>query len=212
MRDNGCARYPEIAGLMESGEPVCVTLGSAVAGESSDHLYCELIGYARYGRSFCIESQRCPVCEYILRNIDNSPHEYYFRSGRYTDLEVARCAAASLPRLGKDIGSIRIEPLSRIKGNIDVLILYLTPERVMRIVQALAYHDGKRVDMNTIGAASVCGDCTVHAYSKGIGFSFGCKGSRKHSGYPDHEVPVGIRFDHLDRIEQGLTMIPKTLD
>ncbi len=90
--------------------------------------------------------------------------------------------------------------------------MYLMPECVMRIIQALAYYYGKRVDMNTIGAASVCGDCTVHAYSKGFGFSFGRKGSRKHSGYPDHEVPVGIRFDLLDWIEQGLTMIPKTLD
>ncbi|MPN26485.1 hypothetical protein SDC9_173910 [bioreactor metagenome] len=64
--------------------------------------------------------------------------------------------------------------------------------------------------MDTMGAASICGDCTVLALEQGIGLSFGCKGSRKHSGYKDCEVPLGISFEKIKKIEEGLSKLPDT--
>lgn len=195
---------------MDSGEPVCITFEDGISGEISNLLYCELVQKARYGESFCVAVQQCPVGAYVLGTSDNPPQDYYFRSGRYSNMEAARRASVSLPRVNRKYNSIRVEPLSKNKGKFDVLILYLKPESAMRIVQAHSYSDGTRVLIDTVGAASICGDCTVLPLERGLGLSFGCKGSRKHSGYQDIEVPVGIAFELVEKIEEGLDKIPPT--
>jgi uncharacterized protein (DUF169 family) len=43
-----------------------------------------------------------------------------------------------------------------------------------------------------------------------MGLSFGCKGSRKHSKYEDFEVPLGIAFEKVEEIEEGLSKLPET--
>jgi len=205
-------RFPNIASLMNAGEPVCITFDSHADGDPSDLLYCEMIHKARHGESYFISAQGCPVGAYVLGVSDDAPHEYYLKSGRYADIQVARRASGSLPRVMKPYRSIKIEPLSKNKGTFDVLILYLKPERAMRIVQAHSYASGARVVVDTLGAASVCGDCTALAIEKGIGLSFGCKGSRKHSEYKDDEVPLGIGIEFVEMVEEGLGEIPGTRD
>ncbi|MEZ5334199.1 MAG: DUF169 domain-containing protein [Methanolobus sp.] len=93
-----------------------------------------------------------------------------------------------------------------------MLLLYLNPESAMKIIQAYAFHYGKGIESKSIGAASICGDCTARPLKDGIGISYGCKGSRKHSGYANEEVPVGIAWDMLETIEAGLKNIPETFD
>jgi uncharacterized protein (DUF169 family) len=98
------------------------------------------------------------------------------------------------------------------KEKFDVLLLYLKPERAMRIIQAYAYHYGEGIPSKSTGAASICGDCTARTLKMGIGISYGCKGSRKHSGYANEEVPIGISYELLKIIEEGLKNIPATFD
>ncbi len=202
--------HTRLAGLMEKGEPVCVTFSDDDAPEGCDLLYCELVMKARYGETFHISSQSCSVGEFILGNTNIVPDAYYFKSGRYIDPDAARNAAMTLPRRNRPYRSIRIEPLSRCRRPFDILILYLIPEKAMRVIQALAYNTGERVHISNIGAASICGDSTVLAHERGLALSFGCKGSRKHSNYPDDELPLGIRADLVEKIEKGLEMIPDT--
>ncbi|WP_239451103.1 DUF169 domain-containing protein [Methanosarcina horonobensis] len=178
--------------------------------EKSGFLFCELVQKARMGERFRISGQSCSPGDYILRLSEKSPAEYYLRSGRYRNTQAAEKAALSLPRLKRKFYSIVIEPLSLNKNSFDVLILFLKPARAMRIVQANAYSVGKRTLIDTMGAASICGDCTVLALENGMGLSFGCKGSRKHSGYKDFEVPLGIAFEKIDEIEEGLSKLPET--
>ncbi|MBN1134867.1 MAG: DUF169 domain-containing protein [Methanosarcinaceae archaeon] len=195
---------------MEIGEPVCITFEDSISGEKSNLLYCELVQKARNGECFCVSVQKCPVGAYVLGTSDKTPQEYYFKSGRYLNMEAASCASESLPRVEKKYNSILFEPLSKNKGKFSVLILYLKPESAMRLVQAYSYSDGTRVLIDTVGAASICGDCTALPLDKGFVLSFGCKGSRKHSRYQDIEVPVGIAFELVDKIEEGLGNIPST--
>ncbi len=220
------SRYPEISQLMESDEPVCVTFETEKLTEKeaeetveeeyekppekSDLLFCELVQKARIGEDFRISGQSCSPGDYVLGLSKESPAAYYLNSGRYGNAHAAEKAALSLPRLNKKFYSVRIEPLSLNKGNFDVLILFLKPEKAMRIVQASAYAEGKRAILDTMGTASICGDCTVIALKKGIGLSFGCKGSRKHSRYEDFEVPLGLSFEKVAEIENGLSKLPKT--
>ena len=172
-------------------------------------LYCELVHKARFGESFIITSQGCRVCEYILYNTQNSPGDYYNGTGRYKDQKATSNAVSSLKRFEIKGRSIRITPFTGEK--FDVLILYLTPVRAMRIIQAHAYLEGKPVEIKTGGVASICSDCTVNPLMGKLSFSFGCKGSRKHSKYGDEEVVVGIPFELAKDIDEALGKIPETL-
>jgi uncharacterized protein (DUF169 family) len=233
------SKYSELSQLMETGEPVCITfktgheigrevgskIGKSIEGEAEEKvtdtgdekfpeksclLFCELVQKARMGKEFLISEQSCSPGDYVLGFSEKSPAAYYLNSGRYKDSQAAENAALSLPRLEKKFCFIRIEPLSLNKGVFDVLILFLKPEKAMRIVQASAYSEGKRAVLDTMGAASICGNCTVLAYKQGMGLSFGCKGSRKHSGYEDFEVPLGLSFEKVSEIEEVLSKLPKT--
>ncbi|WP_340820275.1 DUF169 domain-containing protein [Methanolobus sp. WCC4] len=203
--------YPNIEALMNEGEPVCITLCDE-EGETSEMLYCELVHRARHGEEFLIEDQRCRPGKYILGISENGPADYYLKSNRYMDMETAERAVNSLPRIEKNYRSIRIGPLGKNSGEFDVLLLYLKPESAMKIIQAYAFHHGEGITSRSIGAASICGDCTARPLLEGIGISYGCKGSRKHSGYANEEVPIGISYELLEKIERGLDTIPGTFD
>ncbi len=233
------SNYLELSRLMETGEPVCITFetGHEIRREvgceiekniegkvkkkvddtgdekfpgKSCLLFCELIQEARMGKEFLVSGQSCSPGDYVLGLSEKNPAAYYLNSGRYKDSQAAENAALSLPRLKKRFCFIRVEPLSLNKGIFDVLILFLKPEKAMRIVQASAYSEGKRAVLDTIGAASICGDCTVLAYRQGMSLSFGCKGSRKHSGYEDFEVPLGLSQKKAAEIEKALSKLPET--
>ena len=197
-----------ITGLMEKGKPVSILFCNNPGTESS-LLYCELIQKARYGDSIIITKQGCRVCEYVFGNTEKTPEEYYYNSGRYRNREATSIAISSLKRLKRKESSIKISPYSNEK--FDILILYLKPEKAMRIIQAYAYLEGKPVEIKTGGVASVCSDCTAYPLQEKLGFSLGCKGSRKHSLYGDDEVIVGIPYKIAKDIEEVLKKIPETL-
>ena len=205
------SHIPNIVSLMDSGEPVCITFEDE-NGQDSELLYCEIVQKARYGESFLVDKQRCSAGEYVLGATEKSPADYYLHSGRYANREIAEKAASALPRVKRNYTSIRIEPLSHNAGNFDVLLLYLKPEAVMRIIQAYAYHSGGGPGFSSIGAASICGDCTATPLKSGIGLSYGCKGSRKHSHYTHDEIPVGISRDLPEKIEKGPENTQETFD
>jgi len=193
---------------MEKGKPVSVLFTDEV-GEDSTLLYCELIQKARYGESFLIKNQGCGAGAYVLGETETSPLDYYLNAGRYADRNAAKNAATSLHRLKNRAGSMKITPYSGSQFN--VLLLFLKPERAMRIVQAYAYRNGKPVQLKTGGIASICSDCTVCPLKGKLGISLGCKGSRKHSRYGNDEVVVGIPFKLAQEIDNALGKIPETV-
>lgn len=196
-----------IPGLMDKGSPVSV-LFTGEDGEHSSLLYCEIIQKARFGESFIIKTQGCKVGAYVFGETETGPEEYYFSTKRYKDRTAAKKAAAGVKRLEKKGSSIKITPYSG--EDFDILVLFLKPERAMRIIQAYAYQSGIPVKFMTGGIASICSDCTAYPLSGKLGISLGCKGSRKHSRYGDDEVVVGIPFELANDIEEALGKIPRT--
>ncbi len=197
-------RYSNIHDLMDTGKPVSVTF-THEQGEYSDQLYCELVQKARFGEEFLIRHQRCRVCAYVFGDTEVSPEEYYYNSGRYSSREAARKAVSSLHRISKKM-SILITPY--IKSNFDVLLLFLKPKDAMRVIQAYSYKNGDFLEIKTGGIASVCSECTVSPLHGRVAVSLGCKGSRKHSRYSDHEVVVGIPSSMVKEIDRNLKKIP----
>jgi uncharacterized protein (DUF169 family) len=195
--------------LMDKGRPVSV-LFTEEKGNDSDLLYCELVQRARYGESFLVKSQGCSVGAFVLGDTETSPEDYYFSSNRYGSRNAAKTAASGLCRLTKKGCSIKITPYSG--GDFDVLLLFLKPERAMRLIQAYTYTNGSPVDIRTGGIASVCNDCTAYPMQDKLGISLGCKGSRKHSRYSEDELVVGIPFQLARGIDAALGKILKTVE
>lgn len=196
-----------IQALIEKGTPVSV-LFTDEEGEPSLQLYCELIQRARFGESFLIKNQGCRVGAYVLGDTEITPLDYYYESKRYANMDAARTATENLYRITTKGRSIKIAPFTEEK--FDIMLLFLMPERAMRIVQAQAYISGKPFEMRTGGIASICSDCTVYPLQGKIGISLGCKGSRKHSKYGDDEVVVGIPFKLAKELDEALGKIPGT--
>ncbi len=195
--------------LMDKGRPVSV-LFTEEEGNDSDLLYCELVQRARYGESFLIKGQGCSVGAFVLGDTETSPEDYYFSSKRYCSRNAAKTAASGLCRLAKRGRSIKITPYS--DGDFDVLLLFLKPERAMRLVQAYTYTNGSPAEIRTGGIASVCSDCTAYPVKGKLGISPGCKGSRKHSRYSEDELVVGIPFQLARGIDIALGKIPETVE
>jgi uncharacterized protein (DUF169 family) len=194
---------------MNTGKPVSV-LFTEEEGNYSDLLYCELIQKARYGESFLVKSQGCSVGAFVLGDTEKSPEDYYFSSKRYGSRDAAKTAASGLCRLAKKGRSIKITPYSG--KDFDVLLLFLKPERAMRLVQAYTYKSGCPVETSTGGIASICSDCTAYPMKGKPGISPGCKGSRKHSRYSEDELVVGIPFQQAGEIDAALGKIPETVE
>ncbi|MDD1746047.1 MAG: DUF169 domain-containing protein [Candidatus Methanoperedens sp.] len=198
-----------IPGLMDKGSPVSV-LFSREIGSDSPLLYCEMIQKARYGESFQVRAQDCKVGAYVLGENGTSPEDYYFDSGRYKDRHAAKRAVSSLHRLEKRTGSMKMTPYTG--RDFNILILFLKPDSAMRFIQAYTWARGDPVEIKTGGIASVCSDCTAYPMQGKPGISLGCKGSRKHTGYADEEVVVGIPFVIAGEIEEALGKIPGTFE
>lgn len=194
---------------MDKGNPVSV-LFTGEKGEETSLLYCELIQKARHGESFLVRAQGCKVGAYVLGEIGTSPEDYYFKSGRYKNMPAAKRAVSSLHRLEKRQDSMKITPYY--SEDFDILILFLKPDRAMRLIQAYTFSRGDPVEIKTGGIASICSDCTAYPMQGKPGISPGCKGSRKHTGYADEEVVVGIPFEIAGEIEESLGKIPGTFE
>jgi uncharacterized protein (DUF169 family) len=199
--------FSNILALMDKGTPVSV-LFTDEGGKPSLALYCELIQRARSGESFHIKSQGCRVGEYVLGDTEITPLDYYYTSGRYASMDAARTATENLCRITTKGRSIKITPFEG--EQFDIMLLFLKPERAMRIVQAMAYISGKPFEIRTGGIASICSDCTAYPHQGKIGISLGCKGSRKHTKYGDDEVVVGIPFKLAKELDEALGNIPGT--
>jgi uncharacterized protein (DUF169 family) len=201
--------FSNILALVDRGAPVSV-LFSDEEGELSPDLYCELIQRTRSGESFLIKNQGCRVGAYVLGDTEITPLDYYYESKRYSNMDAARTATENLQRIIKKGRSIKIAPFTGDK--FDIMLLFLKPERAMRIIQAQVYISGKPFEMRTGGIASICSDCTAYPLQGRVGISLGCKGSRKHSKYGDDEVVVGIPFKLAKELDEALEKIPGTND
>jgi uncharacterized protein (DUF169 family) len=194
---------------MDNGKPVGILFTEEKGGKST-RLYCELIQKARFGEEFLIRNQGCTVGAFVLGETEISPEDYYFESKRYSNRTAAKRAVEALARVVKRGSSIKISPYSG--ADFDVLLLFLKPERALRLIQAFTYAKGCAVIIETGGIASVCSDCTSYPSTGKLGISLGCKGSRKHSKYPDDELVVGIPYKLAEEIEDALEKIPDTFE
>jgi uncharacterized protein (DUF169 family) len=200
---------------MDHGTPVTITLNTQEDTKNppmhTDQLYCQIVHQARWGKTSHITTQHCTIGKHVLGQTQpqTTLAEYYHNKKRYKTHQAAKNITQQLPTLKTTIKNIKITPYPQ--KNYDLLILYLTPEKAMKLIQANSYHTGERTTINTAGVASICADCTAQPHNtQKITLSLGCKGSRKHSKYADTELIATIPKSQIKKIEEALKKIPDT--
>ncbi len=75
----------------------------------------------------------------------------------------------------------------------DLLISYLSPEQVSKIIRTYQNKLGKILSVSLTSMTPVCGGVAVKTYlNKNINISFGCRDSRKFAGLEMYELAIGI--------------------
>ena len=75
----------------------------------------------------------------------------------------------------------------------DLVISYLPPEGVMKVIKKYNYHQGDGLDISLVSMMSVCSGVAVKTYLDGsINVSFGCDDSRKYAEIGRDRLAVGI--------------------
>jgi uncharacterized protein (DUF169 family) len=75
----------------------------------------------------------------------------------------------------------------------DLLLSYLQPAQVMKLLRSYQVHFGKDLNVDLSSIVSVCGHVAVEAViKKHIALSFGCRDSREYGGITRDRVAIGV--------------------
>lgn len=127
---------------------------------------------------------------------------YFSKLNKSATQTVGQRIASSMPRLpaGSTVATL-VAPLSKLNMDPDVVIFVGNALQARRIVQAVMYRRGGRMNLDTAGIQSFCVDATASPILKGdVNVSLGCDGSAKKTGLADNDVVVGIPFEMLEDI------------
>ncbi|MCQ8902907.1 MAG: DUF169 domain-containing protein [Methanothrix sp.] len=127
---------------------------------------------------------------------------YFSKLNKSATQTVGQRIAASMPRLpaGSTVATL-VAPLAKLSITPDVVIFVGNALQARRIVQAVMYRRGGRMNLDTAGIQSFCVDATASPIIKGdVNVSLGCDGSAKKSALTENDVVVGIPFEMLEDI------------
>lgn len=131
--------------------------------------------------------------------------ESYVSGGLYDEMAVADSVLADVPVLARTVGLI-VAPLSRFDA-LDpphVVVVSTTAYGAMRIAQASAFH-GHISHCAPIGMHSICAECTAGPHRSGaVCVSLLCSSARYAAGWDEDRLAVGVPFDVLRDVVDGL--------
>jgi uncharacterized protein (DUF169 family) len=111
------------------------------------------------------------------------------------------------------VRGLELRPLKDFSAcNPDVVIMVVEPYAAMRLIQAYSFHFGMKTDFRMTGNQAFCSELTAAPYLlNDINFSALCSGTRHLCNWSDHEVGVGMAYDKLPWIVDGLICtLPET--
>lgn len=104
-------------------------------------------------------------------------------------LEYAQGVVKGLPVLNGDLKGVGLN----VEGNPDVLLSYLQPEQVMKLIRLYEIRFSQRLSVELSSVVAVCGNVAAKAYLTGEpALSFGCNDSRAYGAIPRDRVVVGL--------------------
>jgi uncharacterized protein (DUF169 family) len=184
--------------------------------------YCEMVQAARLKGETSLANPDMHSCKGgaaglgLMEFPENiaSGNLYFSKLNKCETKEAGSNTVSSFPAMpaGSAVATL-VAPLEKMLMKPDVVIFVGTPVQARRIVQAVLYEKGGRVDIDTAGIQSFCVDATSSPILKGdVNISLGCDGSAKNSGLENDLVVVGIPFDVAEKASAVLAEKGKVWD
>jgi len=102
-------------------------------------------------------------------------------------------------------------PLERTKVEPDVILIYVNPAQMMRLIHGVTHHTGKPMESSFSGRAASCTEGVIGAYlDKDAKVVVPGNGDRVWAGCQDHEMVMAIHAGKLEELVEGLGRTHKT--
>lgn len=175
--------------------PYCTAVRNAMGGEC---LKLNLNNFA------------CMASAYAL-GLDRAPNEFISGCrncsiGAYRDLTISRQISKNMVFCEHKAYGVEIKPLNEFK-NIDpnIILLVMNPYSLMRVVQGYSYNNGHLKNLHMGGMNAICQELTSYVHeTNSINISLLCSGTRAVSQWDDSELGVGIPYNKMESIIDGI--------
>lgn len=131
----------------------------------------------------------------------------YHSFGLYDSLGMARKVQKDVTVLDHQAYGVAVMPLVEVEAESDpdVVIFIANPYQSMRIMQGYAYHHGAAKNIKMVSNSGVCSECTATPYdTNDLNVSLLCSNTRFAAKWKDHELGIGIPFNMLERVYEGI--------
>ena len=166
----------------------------------------------RYGWTvaFTHEDQGCAIAAHTYgwetaKNNDGAIH-FLTEMNYASDEKAAAEVVAGFRTLEMENKPIVVySPLERTKIVPDVVLIYVNPAQMMRLIHGATYHTGKPIESNFSGRAASCTEGVIGAYlDNALKVVVPGNGDRVWAACQDHEMIMAVPGEHLEELVDGL--------
>lgn len=170
--------------------------------------FCEYVGRAREGSSFCltVNNISCPLARYNLglEEHDKQKLEELARTlvswGDADNRKRALNYLQETPVLDYGEKYISVFPLDMGIKRPDLVILFMTPDKLMPLAREVAKKTGDWNSYYMSGVGGMCAEVTAIPMVTGkLNFSLGCGGSRPHGRLEEDQLLSGLPYDTYNK-------------
>ena len=132
---------------------------------------------------------------------------YFFTQMSYgSDEKAAAEAFEAFPIFETDHDPIVVySPLERTKVEPDVILIYVNPAQMMRLIHGATYHTGKPIESSFSGRAASCAEGVIGAYLDNTPkVVVPGNGDRVWANCQDHEMIMAVPGSRLGEVVEGL--------
>lgn len=174
--------------------------------------YCTLVRNATEGKRCKINLENF-ACLSSARALGILKNEEHIKSGKahydmklYDTLEISKEVNDDMVYIEEENYGVVIKPLYEYEDdNPDIVIIISNPYNMMRIVQGNGYYFGQSKNIKLTGLQAICQESTSYPIiNNQINISLLCSGTRKVSQWKDDEMSIGIPFNKLETIIEGI--------
>lgn len=174
--------------------------------------YCYMIKLGSYGRHFKANADNF-FCEGALKALglmevplNVISGEVYESLGLYANREVAKCAQQQVKYIKEKNYGIEVFPLNdNSERDFHVAIIIDCSYAIMRIIQGYSYYYGINNSIRIGGNQGICSESTAVPYiNNDINISMLCSGTRFFAKWDENDVAVGIPYDKMNAVIDGI--------
>lgn len=138
----------------------------------------------------------------------------HHKMGLYADYSISRQIAKDMVYCTHQVYGIEIAELALYTDyNPDLVIITTDATNAMRIIQGYSYHFGQLKNVKVAGNQAICQECTSYPFEMNqVNLSLLCSGTRQVAKWEGDEMGIGIPFNQLDKIVDGIRKTSNPMD